>query len=466
MISALASILLITLFASALLSWRVRAYRRLLNYEPSRDYAIPAPGTNVESVKLHYADGRFSLPPQAGNASSGFLEVIVKSTLLGRLSDPRLVLEVGGFKYTQYFERGARGRRLLNLSRLLLSGSRRGVVFRGRGLKCSGAECLQVYREQMSADERLLVVAPHPDDAEIAAFGLYSGTEATVVTVTAGDDSNRFDGQPGVRGSLSREMVARLRVWDSIFIPSFGNVPPERALNLCYPDGQLVSMHAAPADEFGARSGAPVDYAALRRLNTSSLLGSTAAHRCSWESLVHDLELIISKVHPTIIAAPLPLLDPHPDHALTTLAVCEAARNCGLDSARLFLYVVHTQWTELYPFGPSGGGVSLPPVFNTEGVEYDALYSLALSPEQQTWKRLALQTMHDLGEFTSTAGPDVYARWRNLKASLGAFLKGFSNPPTSYLRRAVRPEEVFFVLHLDQAERLARLHAKQLHELP
>ena len=41
-------------------------------------------------------------------------------------------------------------------------------------------------------DERVLVVAPHPDDAEIAAFGFYADTRAMVVTVTAGDASDRY----------------------------------------------------------------------------------------------------------------------------------------------------------------------------------------------------------------------------------------------------------------------------------
>ena len=44
---------------------------------------------------------------------------------------------------------------------------------------------LHLCRENVAADDRVLVVAPHPDDAEIAAFGLYADTRATVVTLTA-----------------------------------------------------------------------------------------------------------------------------------------------------------------------------------------------------------------------------------------------------------------------------------------
>jgi hypothetical protein len=254
-------------------------------------------------------------------------------------------------------------------------------------------------------------------------------------------------------------------VWDSIFIPAFGGVPAKRALNLCYPDGQLAKMHANPTSEFGSRSGAHIDYKALRQLNTSELLDDVVPPRGSWESLVHDLASVFSRVQPSVIVAPLPLVDPNPDHGLTTTAVCEALRRCDLNGVRLFLYVIHNQWTELYPFGPAGSGVSLPPTFDPESIECDALYSLSLSSEQQMWKCLALQAMHDLGDFTLAATPSSRAQWRSLKSSLGARLKGLSNPPTSYMRRAVRPDEVFFVLNLEQAERLARVHTQQLQEV-
>ena len=54
-----------------------------------------------------------------------------------------------------------------------------------------GRNCISVVRIDRD-DERVLVVAPHPDDAEIAAFGFYADTRAMVVTVTAGDASDRY----------------------------------------------------------------------------------------------------------------------------------------------------------------------------------------------------------------------------------------------------------------------------------
>ncbi len=425
---------------------------------------MPAFGECVEIIALRCTDEGFSLPSFAADAVSGFLELMVESTLPGWLNEPRVEMNAGSFKNAQYFERGACGYRFLNVSRLLSHGikTKQHVTLRGQGLKWrSGWVRLYLCREQLNTKDHIVVIAPHPDDAEIAAFGLYSEAHATVVTVTAGDDSDRFDKQPGVPFPLPRDVVARLRVWDSIFIPTFGGVSAERAVNLCYPDGQLAEMHADSKGEFNSRKGTHVDYPALRQLNASSLLDS-AAHRCSWESLVKDLTAIFSELQPGIIVAPLPVVDPNPDHGLTTLAVCEALRICGMNTARLFLYIVHNRWTELYPFGPAGSGVSLPPGFEAELIECDSFYSHSLSLEQQMWKGLALQAMHDLQEFTPPELPNGRFEWRRLKAALGAKIKGLSNPPTSYLRRAVRTDELFFVLNLEQAEHLALIHAQQM----
>src|SRR2546422_867970 len=61
----------------------------------------------------------------------------------------------------------------------------------------AGAARLHVCHESIRSEDRVLVIAPHPDDAELAAFGLYADTRATIVTVTAGDGSARYTGKNG-----------------------------------------------------------------------------------------------------------------------------------------------------------------------------------------------------------------------------------------------------------------------------
>jgi LmbE family N-acetylglucosaminyl deacetylase len=455
------------LLVGSIAGWRSAAYRRWLQYEPCQNYSTFDFGGRLETVPLSRTAQGFFWPEVANDAVSGFVDLTLNTTLFGRLTDPCLELQAGDFTDSQYFERGVRGRRFFNITRLLSSGIKPGaiVALRGRRLKWqAGRLSLHLCREGLRTDDRLLVVAPHPDDAEIGAFGLYASTpNSVVVTLTAGDDSDRFDRRPGVSVPLAREVVARLRVWDSISIPSLGGIPSSHALNLCYPDGRLGDMYADPTREFGSRTGVAVDYSALRRLNATDLLDLAMPH-CSWESLVRDLSAVFSRLQPTVIVAPLPVLDPNPDHGLTTLAVCQALRSSGITDVRLFLYMVHNRSTELYPFGPAGSGVPLPPFFGPEAIGCDSFYSFPLSQECQVWKRLALQAMHDLAGLPSDELPNNRAEWRRFKTILGARLRGLSIPPTSYLRRAVRPDEIFFVLNLDQAERLARESARQFQE--
>ncbi|MFL6212854.1 MAG: PIG-L deacetylase family protein [Blastocatellia bacterium] len=446
--------------------WRLRTYSRLLGYKPQHSYGPVIRPRRVRELRVRCRHDSFHGP--AGELPvSAFLQMNVTATSAGKWRDPFIEIRHAGVVGHQYFERGAQGARWLNLSRwMALSPADADTEVHLCGGRLTWQEQdarLWLFSDRVEPSEQVIVVAPHPDDAEVAAFGFYGSTRATVVTITSGDDSGRLDHLNGAAMALPRALMARLRVWDSLHIPAIGGIAAEQAVNLCYPDGQLASMRTNPAHEFGSRSGADVNYAELRQMNASSLLDHTQ-FRCSWDSLVQDLVTIFSRRRPDIVAAPLPLIDPHPDHGLTTLAVCEALKRCGLDSVRLFLYVVHNRWTELYPFGPAGSGVGLPPDFDQMGIECDALYSHTLSPEQQMLKLFALEAMHDLRDINTPALPDWKSEVRRLKTWLGAQLRGLSNPPTSFLRRAVRPDEVFFVMGIADAERLALDHARQAAE--
>ena len=131
--------------------------------------------------------------------------------LAGRLFEPAVEIRAGDFCDIQYFERGVQGARFLNISRLLDSkaaGER--VHLNGHRLTWEVERPrLHICREKVTADDRVLVVAPHPDDAEIAAFGLYADTRATVVTLTAGDASDRYQNSLQPWLSLTRSAIAK-----------------------------------------------------------------------------------------------------------------------------------------------------------------------------------------------------------------------------------------------------------------
>ncbi len=425
--------------------WARRAtYRRQLHYTPRADYNYHLDAGTGRPVPVVWdADGFSTTLPEGG--ASSFIRIRVVATWRGVVADPHVEFESGGVTARQHFERNVRGVRCLNLSGVLggTVGACR-VRLRGAGCRWYPVDAtLTAFADGPRPDDRVLVVAPHPDDAEIAAFGLYSGTAAAVVTVTAGDASDRYRSV----SPLTRNDVARLRVWDSITVPKIGGVPPHRALNLGYPDGRLPEMAAHPDRDVRGE----LDFGALRALNLSDLVREGGV--CSWHSLVEDLVHVLVRFRPTVIVTPSPTHDSHPDHRHTTYAVCEALRRSDLPDGRLFLSVIHNRWTELYPFGPATSTASLPPNLEPSQGDWDGICSVPLSAERRAIKYMALEAMRDLREFPAPF-PTARVLLRRSLAELKAAVHGMGTPPTSYLRRGPRPDEVFFVLGFRRAVEL------------
>jgi LmbE family N-acetylglucosaminyl deacetylase len=448
------SVFLLTIGVFAV-TLRYRAYRRRLSYDPRRAWTLGAVGATIETVPVACKAQAFDLP-RSPNGASGFVEIEVDSSVMGLIADPAIEIRADQFHDIQYVERGARGFRFFNISRLLRCVAEGTPVhLSGRGIRLRRDPVrLHFCREKVSPADRVLVIAPHPDDAEIAAFGLYSETHATVVTLTAGDASDRYGNAPQPWMQLSRDEVALIRILDSLAIPQLGHVSSERAINLCFPDGRLRDLYLCPEMDLRKERNV-VDFSTLRRMNCSSVIQPEGA-ACSWSSLVCDLSRIVAATRPTIVVAPHPTLDPHPDHLCATLAVGQALEAVGARSPRMFLYMVHNRRSELWPFGPAGTGVSLLPVLAGDGTCGSGFYSHQLSIERQRMKLLALEAMHDLREIQ---WPPPAAHWRpgaRILPELRGWVHGMGVDPTSYLRRAVRPDELFFVASCKDALAMAR----------
>ena len=179
---AVVSALTVTVVAlgALVLLLRHQAYRRRLCDDPGQNCVLGMVGPEIETISVRCDDSVLILPEPVVGEESAFLEVKLRASVAGRVSEPAVEIRAGDFRDVQYFERGVQGVRFLNLSRIFRSKAGKRVHLSGRGVRWEPERArLYICREQVTADDRVLVIAPHPDDAEIAAFGLYADTRST-----------------------------------------------------------------------------------------------------------------------------------------------------------------------------------------------------------------------------------------------------------------------------------------------
>jgi LmbE family N-acetylglucosaminyl deacetylase len=458
------ALLLAAAVASGLLGvwhFRDRAYRRFFRYDRRREQSFDFEQSAAIQMNVEVSLGGF-IWPDTPKCDTGFLEINLSARGLGHSAEPSIEIRSRDFQARQYFERGARGTRYLNLGAILAEPptAGQGVSLQAHGVSWPLQQArLLLFDNTLSASETALVIAPHPDDAEIAAFGLYSRFHSTVVTITDGALGSFYLDELPATDPRGSEITARIRAWDSITAPFFGNVPPERAINLGYPDASLEAMFSAPETSSPLADGSAHRLRAIRALNLSPLLEDLAADG-SWRGLVMDLIRILEKVKPSLIVIPHPLLDDHPDHAFSAVAVCAAVRQAGLTNGRLLLYTNHSPHSNLHPVGQNDGTVSLPPHFG-EPLQFGDIWSLALTPDQQRAKLLAIEAHHDLRALPSLQPASLAKVCRTFLAGLRNLVTGLDAHVTGYFRRAVRPNEIFFTARFEDASQLSAQFLEQ-----
>ena len=412
---------------------------------PAAIVSFSTEGGRAISVSLAESTGATTLvwPQAAGTWDTAILGVQV--TADPAAVSPFVDIVSAGTSDRQYFAAGESGERWLNLS-FLRGRATPGVevTMRGEGIAvAAGESSLRLFASSPDLSRSLLVLAPHPDDAEIAAFGLYSHRRSTVVTVTAGNA-----GAPtyeAVFDDPSEQYLfkGRIRVIDSITVPWQGGIPPERTFNMGYFDARLAGMYEKRGEAIPEMYRQNADIGVYRKENIGSLLPKRA-RESTWENLVEDTVTLLKKVKPAVIVAPHPQLDTHRDHQFTTVALAEALLRWKKD-VTLLLYTNHAD-SNRYPYGPAGTIMSLPPppAASVGHVRFDRLYSHPVAPQLQRLKLFALESMHDL-RYTPTR------QYQLAKGDdrVGAPEKVGSEPDITYLRRAPRSNELFFVYDED-----------------
>ncbi|MDX2024587.1 MAG: PIG-L family deacetylase [Deltaproteobacteria bacterium] len=330
---------------------------------------------------------------------------------------------------------GAAGTRAINVSAFagLQANDEIAITLTNATLTSSSATLI-VFANRLPLTRPLLVVAPHPDDAEIAAFGLYADRKTTVVTVTAGNAGEFNYCQTEPDPAAHYRLKGELRAIDSVTVPWQGGVSVFRAFNLGYFDGRLKAMFDAPKEPAKELFVDNDDVWPYRRMNQAALL-PIARRKATWSNLVADLRAVLRKVRPAIVVAPDPRLDHHKDHQMTTVALWQALQATNSRPV-ILLYSNHAE-ADRFPWG--GSGEDMPPVpWCGPPLQALGFYAHPLDAALRKRKLLALESMHDLrlppaGQYDFHAAADDRCQTR----------PGLPLAEDTYLRRAVRTHEVF-----------------------
>jgi LmbE family N-acetylglucosaminyl deacetylase len=410
-------------------------------YNVKADYAYRFDTVNAKIVTAVEKDGYIEIPKFETSYNTALLEVSLKPCLMSYFSQPEIRLKQNSTIVSEYFECRARGIRYVNITEFLRNEAKK--------IKADCYRCefqkhtfrLILFKNLDIRQESVLILSPHPDDAEIAAFGLYSSSKhAFLATITAGDAGKRKYDQLHSNDSTHYLKKGEMRVWNSLTVPLLGGLSVQNVVNLGYFDGTLKTMHDSDKLIVKSRFIGIQDINIFRSKNLSTILDSVKA-TATWHSLVNDLKVIILKKQPTILITPSPLIDFHNDHKFTTIALLQAMHELNYTKAELWMYTNHYAKPDYYPIGKWGSAISLPPYFHNKPMYFQKIYSHSLSKEDQIDKLYALDAMNDLrlnAEWHSTSG-----LYKVLKDKI---TDKFYNEEFDYFRRSVRSNELFFVI--------------------
>lgn len=416
----------------------------IYSYDTSKSYKYDFNQSNANITDLDFKNGKVKLTKNDTLNRSAFLKVNVETTFMGKYLQPSIKLTAGKVSVIEYFERGAKGIRYINISSLITK-EKTDILLEGKDISVIGNTVQLIsFKNHDIKKKKILVLSPHPDDAEIAAYGLYSdNNQSYVITVTAGDAGKfKYNEIYAYQNKMQHYMKkGQLRTFDSITVPLLGGVPAENILNLGFFDLSLQKMFHDTSKEIGGYYTGTLDINTYRKQNISKLSDGLSG-RSDWNSLVENFRYLLEKIKPDIIVTPYPALDTHPDHKLTTVALFEAIKASGIREGYLFLYTNHGLFNEYYPYGKVGGTVSLPPNFEDE-IYFDSLYSHPLSSDKQKDKLFALEAMHDLRLDTEWRFPRYFIKLA--EEQIETTIMGMNR---SYFKRSVRSNELFFVVKI------------------
>lgn len=411
---------------------RTKKYR----YDTSKDYNYAM--KNALQKKVILTNGVLFIPTEYKELDTLFLKIQLTFHSLSYFFKP--FIETAGLKH--YFEYGARGTRYLNISHI----KDEHITLTCKNMSIKSDLTLYGYKNEIDLSKKILILAPHADDAEIAVFGLYkSAKDVTIVTTTLGEHGVCNYCALYKDKADAAKKKAELRTFDALCVPMLGGVDIKNSLALGYYGGSLKWMRehlsetaASHVKEFG-------DMNPFRKVSHTDIklpLHVEAKH----DSFMNDLEQILLQIQPAFIITPHPVIDSHEDHKYTTIALVDAIKKTDL-TCKLLTYTNHLSLSETYPIGAMHSSITLPP--NFDDFAYDGIYSFGLDDDLQTDKFFALEAIHDLRDpLTSISIKKAYRQLNKM------IKRALSGKDKSYFKRAVRANELFFVIESENIEKL------------
>ena len=372
------------------------------------------------------------------------LKLKLKSNFLSKIFLPYLEISNINKKEKTFFEYGLNGMRYIDISSFAGNSS---IKIDSKMCKITSKKVeIFSYDNLNIKEKKVLIIAPHPDDAEISSFGLYSSAkESFIVTVTAGEGSCKFCDFDCDK-ELKAKIKGNLRIFDALTTGLLGKVKYENSLVLGYFNETIKIMYENKNKLVSSKTAGISDINYFRRVNHSNIV-TNSKPKSNWDSLLNDFECIINSIKPDLIVTLHPQIDSNIDHKYITLAIIEAMEKLNCEEIKLLTLTNHLTQNEFYPYGNMFSTTALAPRFKTSFI-FDSIYSHKLSREQQIYKYYALESMHDLRDSTIQIGFK--------KAFLFAFRqlrRYLSRKEKSYYRRSVRTNEIFYVTNYKDLKR-------------
>lgn len=414
-------------------------------YDPKSDYQYQFANAKELSLTLENNQLTYDEDSSDNNLSldTGLVAIKIKAGWQGRIFDPYIEISDGNTIAKQYFERSVNGLRYLNISdwlKPLLAGQPLTLKFKYCLPKTETKLKLMGFNNPDILKKKIMIIAPHADDAEIAAFGLYSQAEdVCIVTLTAGEIEQQAYQHVYKDAKEASILKGRLRAFDSISVPAWGGVPREKVIKLGYFCLCLKEMYDQQLTPVISK-GAGVNCTAIFREFNTFKLPTDGDNKATGKNLLEDLKFLLEKYQPEIIVTPHLELDPHQDHYYASLFIKQAISEINFQKVENILYYAnHYVHTDMHPFGPPHSIASLPPNFDKE-VNTSGILSIPLSEKNQKDKIFALEMMHDLKVQLS-----VKKKLRKLLQQL-LIRKGWVEyGEDEYFRKNIKKHELLFV---------------------